>query len=1004
MTLAEVVFVVREVIAVLGPWGTVALLTAIGVLIGTWYVDRFESDLLSAVDDSDETGTAEGRETMDTEEREPVDGEQTRAVDAEATAGETDVSEPEPVDVAFAELADVFAVVTDPEFSPPGFGEGPTELVFEGLSPAVSAVSESVVTPVEIPTELSFDERTPAVSKSVDPVVAPVRAPVELSFGSLAHAVSAASEPVVTPVEIPTELSFDGLTDAVSVTSEPVVTPVEIPTELSFDERTPAVSKSVDSVVTPVRTPVELSFGSLAHAVSAVSEPVVAPVQTPTDLSFDGLTDAVSTVSEPAVTPIEIPTELSFDGVTAVVSRCADPVVTPVRVPTEPAFDDLTSVVSAASEPVVEPVEPPVSAAVDDPWDVRADEGVGQTEIELAASPSLLFGESETSPSIDDRWEVGSDADASAAERRGRTAGNVTAPDGAAEQRERGQNEAATEREGTTADRVDEGASTTADGGDDSENDSTALLGEDSSVPRRKLLGALATIGGAAAFGGSGTSAFFSDREEFANNQLVAGDLDLKVDWTEHYSDWSDDETDGLTESQFSMEPGEGLVGFPSAAPEGQQSVFVDEDEIQTFLDNTAIEAFPDADPTLDPETVDQDDYDALQTPFANDSDICDLDADLGDALSHPYRTRGTFGGGDNPQTTEPGDPLIDISDLKPGDFGEVTFSLHLCGNPGYVWLTGARGEASENGVTEPESESPAEQEGVVELFDAVQVALWYDTGVDGVFGADADDKDAGEGDNFHQTNEALIPLMGSLGDVLTQLESGMYPLDAVPISAADGDGTGGTTGGVTGPGDAETYISTEDPFDTQGAGNLTCTDYGRVLGIDGLVGTAIEARVDTDGDGEEDRDVLQDDTAFSACGGTLTVNSVDIDGGTITVSTNFPVRVFSVKGGRQGENIYVWPEPGVVLDGVTFSTPTGQAISNIDVCCGTDDGNGGAGGQNGARDCLPNSTTAYLGFEWWIPMDVGNEIQTDSVSFDLGFYTEQCRHNDGSGMADRGG
>jgi hypothetical protein len=59
-------------------------------------------------------------------------------------------------------------------------------------------------------------------------------------------------------------------------------------------------------------------------------------------------------------------------------------------------------------------------------------------------------------------------------------------------------------------------------------------------------------------------------------------------------------------------------------------------------------------------------------------------------------------------------------------------------------------------------------------------------------------------------------------------------------------------------------------------------------------------------------------------------------------------------------------------------------------------DGNGGGGQQNGVPECFPNSTTVYIGFEWWLPVDHANEIQTDSVSFDLGFYTEQCRHNDG--------
>jgi hypothetical protein len=58
-------------------------------------------------------------------------------------------------------------------------------------------------------------------------------------------------------------------------------------------------------------------------------------------------------------------------------------------------------------------------------------------------------------------------------------------------------------------------------------------------------------------------------------------------------------------------------------------------------------------------------------------------------------------------------------------------------------------------------------------------------------------------------------------------------------------------------------------------------------------------------------------------------------------------------------------------------------------------------GGGTGDQGCFDNSTTHYIGFEWWLPIDHANEIQTDTVSFDLGFYTEQCRHNDGSGMTE---
>ncbi|MFW6458848.1 MAG: vWA domain-containing protein, partial [Halodesulfurarchaeum sp.] len=38
------------------------------------------------------------------------------------------------------------------------------------------------------------------------------------------------------------------------------------------------------------------------------------------------------------------------------------------------------------------------------------------------------------------------------------------------------------------------------------------------------------------------------------------------------------------------------------------------------------------------------------------------------------------------------------------------------------------------------------------------------------------------------------------------------------------------------------------------------------------------------------------------------------------------------------------------------------------------------------------------IGLSWEVPLEVGNEIQGDTMGFDLGFYTEQERNNDGSG------
>jgi hypothetical protein len=57
------------------------------------------------------------------------------------------------------------------------------------------------------------------------------------------------------------------------------------------------------------------------------------------------------------------------------------------------------------------------------------------------------------------------------------------------------------------------------------------------------------------------------------------------------------------------------------------------------------------------------------------------------------------------------------------------------------------------------------------------------------------------------------------------------------------------------------------------------------------------------------------------------------------------------------------------------------------------------------ARECFPGVDSEEappfhsVGLSWYLPVDHANEIQTDAVSFDLGFYTEQCRHNDGAGI-----
>jgi len=321
-------------------------------------------------------------------------------------------------------------------------------------------------------------------------------------------------------------------------------------------------------------------------------------------------------------------------------------------------------------------------------------------------------------------------------------------------------------------------------------------------ISRRKALAALGTIGVASAGAGLGTSAYFSDQETFENNQLVAGTLDVGVGYTAHYSDWSDDEGEGVSVRMYDGAAGEtGAAGDLQAGETGLPSDdawLIAVDDPKQFLDNTITGAYPNAGTETSPE----------QGPVQ-----CDPE-----------------GPGADTQADDAPKPVIELDDVKPGDFGEVTFDFILCDNPGYVWINGSLRSSDENDVTEPEADDPDEESGVVELLDVVRAAVWIDDG------------------NNYQNGDEMPLVTGSLRDVL------------------------------------------------------------------GMVGSAP---------------------------------------------------------GENGTN-------GTALNG------------NI-----VDEEGGGAGD----RGCFSASEEHSVVFAWWVPIDHGNEIQSDTATFDIGLYTEQCRHNDGSGM-----
>jgi len=355
-------------------------------------------------------------------------------------------------------------------------------------------------------------------------------------------------------------------------------------------------------------------------------------------------------------------------------------------------------------------------------------------------------------------------------------------------------------------------------------------------LTRRKVLASIGVVGASGAGLGVGTTAYMSDEDTFGNNTVTAGELDLKVDWEEHYSYpqiYSEDGKDGEFGDPTVDDNGDelrvtrsdpmdsGYVGLPDPT---DPVIWVHEDDLATYMDNTAIEAYPD---TTDNDGV-QDPPSGWKDPESSNY-VCNTGADLeGDLDPGGPRT-------DNADTRLENDdpaPLIDLRDIKPGDFGELTLSFHLCDNPGFVWLRAANIVEEENGIF-GNRDAFANNGDRGELGRKANALVWYDRGQDGW---DGDEK---EGDNVRQDidNENVIE-KGSLREVLDELSSDRGVLLEGNIPAEEGGGTG--------------------------------------------------------------------------------------------------------------------------------------------------------------PDCFDNSTTYYIGFAWWLPMDVDNEVASDTISFDLGFYAEQCRHNDG--------
>jgi predicted ribosomally synthesized peptide with SipW-like signal peptide len=602
-------------------------------------------------------------------------------------------------------------------------------------------------------------------------------------------------------------------------------------------------------------------------------------------------------------------------------------------------------------------------------------------------------------------------------------------------------------------------------------------------LTRRRVLAGLGAVGIASAGAGLGTSAYFSDVETFENNALVAGSLDMKVDWEEHYADSSPDEREFARLPTAGEEPDYVL---PPLDSNGQlipdykpiELVFAGEtpeaksDSKDALWDTTSIEAYPDVDD------------DGIQEAFGETYDVnggqftvgsaCEAGADTPEHLDP---TQGLRTENEDTMGVETWKPLVSIEDVKPGDFGEVTFSFHLCDNPGYVWMNGELVSAFEGGHTEPEAKDPDEIGGPeatgpeeVELLDGIVTRIWYDPNGNNQVDVIAGEldimlaiDDSGSIEGVERTNlidgvnafvdalpEAADVQVGALtfGDDSIDNFLALGPVGGLPtFDVGDFDFSGNTplpaaldiadqelrNGANARPGAEKIVVVITD-----GGPNYNNTQYGAggytaPRGNPDQTGFSLDDTTDQyDGgsagsppdyivDTEEDETALVADTIRGNTTRIVTVNVADNpfaagDGLSVPfqqyledeiASSGFAFVVGLDDLADVAEDLVALvavPEQvffqGTLREAlVVLAGNDGRGIPlDGDLTTAFDEINDPENDPD--RECFEGDGTAhYVGFQWWLPIDHANQIQTDGVSFDLGFYTEQCRHNDGSGM-----
>jgi Ca-activated chloride channel family protein len=466
-------------------------------------------------------------------------------------------------------------------------------------------------------------------------------------------------------------------------------------------------------------------------------------------------------------------------------------------------------------------------------------------------------------------------------------------------------------------------------------------------LSRRKVLAGLGAVGVASAGAGLGTTAYFNDTESFNNNTLTAGELDLKLDYKSTY------------------------LGGPGRLEDIEAMGYLDAEDLgdgRYLLDQA-------------PSPADMQAWEDLVT--GEEFDFCSPEAD-------EFLVNGD------------GIPVFTLDDVKPGDSGEVTISIHICDNPAFLYLAGELTENAENGQSEPELNAEGEDtDGVGELADAIEVCVWYDEDCDNVY------EPTGTGQQQELEVALVSDVSGSMGgSALSSLKTAATSFVGNLSSPDEAAAISFSTSASTDQELTTNYQLVQNAINSYNASGGTSIAAGIIEGEDELLngtnatpGASKVMILLSDGQ--------SDDTAAINAANDAKNNGIRIF--TIALGNADTGLLESVA--SSSDDAFVAPDPAD-LDTVYAEIAQIVLAGEQKILSGTmsevfaelADGEALDGNrQEEGRQPYPGATTQCIGFEWTLPAEVGNEIQTDSVSFDLAVYAEQSRHNDNPQVAFNG-